>query len=177
MIFVVALGGLALGALLIALIGKYSPDAAVARAQQERRRAEAAGEVIHPAMPYDEWRHLVIDLLEALGFHIALEHQQPHGIEIIARSTEPLRESKFVVRAVLQPTGDVVTQAEVLDLIEAVKGDGAAKGILMTPYRIDAGGLGDADAPLELLDGARLRALIERHMPKKLDAIEGYRGF
>ena len=90
MFLVVALGSLAFGGVLILLIARFSPEAAEVRAQEQRRLDEADGKVLHPAIPYEEWRHLVIDLLEVLGFHIALEHQSGDGLEIIARSTEPL---------------------------------------------------------------------------------------
>lgn len=173
----IAFGGLIVGGILIALMAKYSPDAAAQRVLAERRRAEAAGETLHPAMPFDEWRHLVIDLLEALGFHIALEHSGKGEIEIIARSTEPLRKSKFLVRAVLDTPGDVVSPQQVLALQDAVRGDGAQKGILFTPYRIDLSGLSAFEAEIELIDGKKLRELLVEHLPKKLDAIEGYRGF
>ncbi len=177
MVFVVAFGALAFGGVLIVLIARFSPDAAEQRALAARRKAEAAGEVLHPAIPYEEWRHLVIDLLEALEFHVALEHQSQGELEIVARSTEPLRKAKYLVRAILQTSGDVVTQKQVIELQDAVKGDGANKGILMTPYRIESSGLGNLEVDLELVDGKALRALIEEHLPKKLDSIEGYRGF
>lgn len=176
MLFVVALGSLALGGVLILLIARYSPEAAEVRAQEQRRLDEAEGVVTRPGMPFDEWRHLVIDLLEALGFHIALEHTSGEVLEIIARSTEPLRKGKFLVRAVHAPRGDVIGQAFVLELQEEVRADRAQKGFVLTPYRIDTGGMGEME-DMELIDGTRLRALIEEHMPKKLDAIEGYRGF
>src|SRR5262245_65945152 len=99
MIFLVALGSLALGGMLILLIARYAPDAAAERVRQQRRRDEAAGKTLYPAIPYEEWRMLVIDLLEALGFHIALEHQSPHEVDIIAKSTEPLRGGRYIVHA------------------------------------------------------------------------------
>jgi hypothetical protein len=177
MVFLVALGSLAFGAVLIMLIARYSPDAAEARAQEQRRRDEAAGVTLHPPIPYDEWRHLIIDLLEALGFHIALEHGTAKELDIVARSTEPLRQSKFIVHAVLEATGDVVDQTRVLRLQDTVRGEGATKGILFTPYRIDSSGLGNLEVDLELVDGKKLRELLNEHLPKKLDAIDGYRGF
>jgi len=177
MIFVVAFGALAFGGVLILLIARYSPDAAEQRALAQRRKEEAAGVALHPGMPFEEWRHLIIDLLEVLGFHIALEHTSGTDLEIIARSTEPLRKTKYLVRAILSPTGDVVDQQTVLELFDTVKGEGAGKGILFTPYRIDQSGIHEMASALELVDGPKLRELIEEHMPKKLDAIEGYRGF
>jgi hypothetical protein len=177
MIFVVAFGAITVGIILIMLIARFSPDAANARLQEQRRKDELAGKTLHPAIPYDEWRMLVIDLLEALGFHIALEHQAKTELNIIAKSTEPLRGGRFIVHAILQPPGDVVAQTEVIRLQEAVRGEGAAKGILFTPYQIDKTGLGELEAPLELIDGKKMRELIEKYLPKKLDVIEGYRGF
>jgi hypothetical protein len=177
MIFVIAFGAIIFGGILIMLIARYSPDAAGARLQEQRRKDEAAGKSIHPPMPYDEWRMLIIDLLEALGFHIALEHQSANELDIIAKSTEPLRGGRYIVHAILITPGDVVDQTLVIRLQEQVRGEGAAKGILFTPYTIDMSGITALEAPLELIDGKKLRELIEKYLPKKLDVIEGYRGF
>ena len=99
MIFAIAFGAVFFGAILIMLIARYSPDAANARLQEQRRKDEAAGKSIHPPIPYDEWRMLIIDLLEALGFHIALEHQSATELDIICKSTEPLRGGRYIVHA------------------------------------------------------------------------------
>ena len=176
MVFVVALGALAFGGFLILLIARYAPDAARQRLAAERRQDEAAGRTLYPAISYENWRMLVIDLLEALGFHIALEHQSANELDIIARSTEPLREGRFIVHAIHATNGDVVDQTRVLRLQEEVRGEGAAKGILMTPYRIDATGLVEM-TELELIDGKRFRELVTKYLPKKLDQIDGCRGF
>ena len=177
MIFLVAFGALAFGGILIMLIARYAPDAAHERLQQQRRKDEAAGKTLYPAIPFDEWRMLVIDLLEALGFHIALEHQSANEVDIIAKSTEPLRSGRYIVHAIHTVPGDFVDQTMVIRLQDTVKGEGAAKGILMTPYRIDTSGMGALEAPLELVDGAQMRELITKYLPKQLDRIDGYRGF
>jgi hypothetical protein len=177
MIFLVAFGALAMGGVLIVLIARFSPDAAVERQQEARRRDEAAGRAVHPGIPFEEWRHLIIDLLDVLAFNITFEHSTADELEIIARSTEPLRQSKFLVRAVLNTPGDVVDRKEVLRFQETIRGEGANKGIMFTPYRIESAGLANIGQDVELVDGKALRALITEHLPKKLDAIEGYRGF
>lgn len=177
MIFLVAFGALGFGAFLILLIARYSPDAAQERAIEQRRKDKAEGKQIYPTIPFDEWRHLVIDLLEALGFHIALEHSSGTDLDIICKSTEPLRSGRYIVHALLDVPGEFVDQTSIIRLQDTVKGEGAAKGILFTPYKIDATGLGNLEAPLELVDGKQMRALLTQHLPKKLDAIDGYRGF
>ena len=177
MIFLIAFGALGFGAFLILLIARFSPDAANERMLEQRRKDTAAGKTIYPGIPFEEWRHLVIDLLEALGFHIALEHSSGTELDIIAKSTEPLREGRYIVHALLDVPGDYVDQTWVIRLQDTVKGEGAAKGILITPYQIDTSGLGNLEAALELVDGKKLRALLTKHLPKKLDSIDGYRGF
>ena len=176
MLFVVALGSLMFGAFLIALIARYSPDGAALRLEEQRHRDAAAGRTLYPAIPIHEWRVLIIDLLEALGFHIAMEHQIQDSVEIIARSSEPLRGGRFLVHAIHSAPGDVVERTQVLKLQDSVQGE-TIKGILMTPYTIDMDGLSNLEAPMEFFDGQKLRELIEQYLPKRLDAIEGYRGF
>src|SRR5262249_10942572 len=77
-----------------------------------------------------------------------------------------------------EPPGDVVDAARVLELAETVKSErGVAVGILMTPYSIAAAALPGLDVALQLLDGARLRALVAEYLPVRLREIDGYRGF
>jgi hypothetical protein len=66
-----------------------------------------------------------------------------------------------------------------LRLAEQVRADGrVSKGILMTPYQIASDGLANLEAPIELIDGRKLRALVEQHLDaKRLDALAQYRGF
>ena len=170
-------GGLFLGGFLILLIARYSPHAATVRQAEADRVERAESGELYPRIPFEKFRHLVLDLLEALGFHIALEHQSPNEIDIICKSTEPLRQARFIVHAICAPPGDIVDQTRVLRLQEAVLGENASRGILLTPYSIETAGLGGLEADLELIDGAKLRGLIEKYLPKKLDEIEGYRGF
>src|SRR5688572_5259772 len=116
--------------MLIMLIARYAPDAAHERLQQQRRKDEAAGKTLYPAIPFDEWRMLVIDLLEALGFHIALEHQGPNEVDIIAKSTEPLRSGRYIVHAIHSVPGDHVDQTLVIRLQDTVKGEGDRKSVV-----------------------------------------------
>ena len=81
------------------------------------------------------------------------------------------------MHAHLTPPGDVVTQPQVLRLQDQVKGEGAQKGILITPYQIDHSGLGNLEVEIEFVDGRRFRELLEEHLPKQVDRIARYRGF
>jgi hypothetical protein len=159
MIFLLALGALGTGALLILLIARYAPH--------PRENAAATARVLAggQAMPFEEFRQLVVDLLEVLKLDVALMTAHAAGLEIIARSSEPLTGGKFLVHAVWEAPGDVIDQPHVLRLQDHVRADGAAKGILITPYTILRDGLGNLEAPIELVDGLALRGLVERYLP------------
>jgi hypothetical protein len=73
-----------------------------------------------------------------------------------------------------QPAGDVVEAPTLLELAEEVKARLATAGLLFTPYAIDEGVLPGIDASLELVDGARLRALVAHHLPDRFAELARY---
>ena len=149
-----------MGGLLVLMLARFAPD-----------EQPAVGANL-PTMPFADWRRLVIDLLEALGFEIALEHQDERELDIVARSTAPLREGRFLVHAILAAPGDVVNASRVRQLEEAVQGDESTKGILIAPCRIEGEGLATTFANIELVDGRKLRELVARYLPEKLPLVE-----
>ena len=173
MLFVVAFGALFAGGLLIVLMARYAPN------PNENISATARALPGGKAMPYEEFRALLIDLLEALKLEIVIEHGEPAEIDIIARSNEALTGGRFLVHGIWQAPGDIVDQPYVLRLADQVRSDGRfSKGILMTPYTIRSDGLGNLETPIELVDGPKLRALVEQHLDaKRLDQLAQYRGF
>ena len=177
MFFVTIFLGLFLGSVVIILIARYSPDAAESRAQAERRQQEHSGIVLLPSIPFDEFREIIVDLLDVMEFRITFEHNHDHRLNMIARTSNPLSHGKFIVHAIHQISGDIVDQTDILQLQDSVKADRAQKGILLTPYQINASGLGNLDVSLELIDGKKLRALVSEHLPHKLESINAYRGF
>ncbi len=172
MIFLVAFGALGLGALLILLIARYGTNPAENVAATLRVVGGGA------AMPYDDFRALIIDLLDALKLEVVLLTGHASSLEIIARSSEPLTGGRYLVHAIWEVPGDVVDQPAVLRLQDAAKADAVAKGILITPYHILTDGLGNLELPIELIDGRALRGLVEKHLaPERLDQLAKYRGF
>jgi hypothetical protein len=130
-----------------------------------------------PRMSAPAFRALVADLLVALGMHIDESDPSASDQRLVALQPGPVAEARHIVFALAQPPGDVVPASEVLELAEAVKAERAVDGMVVTPFAIDATGLGAVEAPLDLIDGARLRALVARHLPAKLSEIDRYAGF
>jgi hypothetical protein len=173
MLFVIAFGALLVGGGLILVLARYAPHP---NAHLNLvNRATPGGR----AMPFEEFRALVIDLLEALKLEVVIEHSDQESIDIVAKSHDPLTGGRFIVRGVWQVPGDIVDQPYVMRLADHVRADGRAqKGILLTPYEITTDGLGNLEAPIELIDGLKLRGLVEKHLDaKRLDQIAQYRGF
>jgi hypothetical protein len=172
MVFVVAFGALGFGALLVLLIARYSPHPNEFRAATNR--VIAGGE----AMPLDEFRALIIDLLDALKLEVVLITASSDHLDVIVRSSEPLTGGRYLVHAIAAAPGDLVDQPYIVRLQDNARADGVAKGILMTPYTIVTDGLGNLEMPIELVDGKALRGLVERYLDaKRLDQLARYRGF
>src|SRR5437667_9548031 len=108
MIFLVAFGAMGFGFLLIMLIARYG----------KHPQALPEGAVVDGgrSMPYDEFRSLVIDLLEALGMDITHVSGSRDEIDLIARTRTALIAGKYIVHAHASPPGDRVTQTQILRL-------------------------------------------------------------
>jgi len=172
MVFLLAFGALAMGALLILVIARWAPHPNAHL--QATQRVIGGGRPI----PYDDFRALVIDLLDALKLEIVLITGSASALDIIVRSNEPLTSGRFLVHAIWEAPGDVVDQPYVIRLQDTVRADSAVKGILLTPYTILTDGLGNLEVPIELVDGMKLRGLVEKYLPiQRLEEIAKYRGF
>ena len=169
MLFLIAFGAMGVGFLLIMLIARYG----------EHPQPYPEGAVVSGgrSIPYDDFRALVIDLLEVLGMDVVHISGSRDEIDIIARTRTALIAGKYIVHAYAAPVGDRVTQAQVLRLQDQVRGEGASKGILITPYSIESQGLAGLEADLELVDGKKFRELLEQHLPKRAEEVAKYRGF
>jgi hypothetical protein len=175
MIFVIAIGSVGLGILLILLIARYSPPIPGAAGP---RTAGDAPPGDGPMMPYMQFRALLIDLLEALRFEVVQPLDGTDELDIFCRNPEPLRGGRYIVYGVLDPPGGVVDSTRLYRLRDLVRAEGAAKGILMTPFRISDEKIASLEeVSLELVNGRELRELIEKYLPDRVAEIDGFRGF
>ena len=164
MIAIVLFAAIGAGVLAI-LLARYAPPVA---------RGLGLGSTLdrRPAMPVAALRALTIQLFDALGLSVGEQSGN-----WMATKREPLGDVRYVVVLAPAPPGGVVDQAEVLALAESVKGEHAAGGVLITPERIESGGLAALDASIELVDGPRFRQLVAEFLPNRLGELESYRGF
>jgi hypothetical protein len=164
----------AIGAFL--LLARYSSGSATVRTaeiEERRRRPDP-----RPRMEPEALLGLVRDLLRAMGIETTEEVPVGDGrFRLNAVRRDPLRETPFVVFLEASPRGDVVEQTTVVELADTVRSEGGAVGLLVTPFSIAREGLGGLGAAIELVDGPRLRGLIEEHLPVSARMIEAYRGF
>jgi hypothetical protein len=126
-----------------------------------------------PRIPAPRLRAVVIDLLGRLGLDVVEEELREPARRLVAvRDGEP--EARCVVFVEPSPPGDVVPPPLLDELAESVRASDRTVGLLVTPYRIPAQPL---DAPVELVDGTRLRQLVAAYLPERLAELDGYFGF
>jgi hypothetical protein len=131
-----------------------------------------------PPMSGAQLRELVIQLLERLGLSVVEEEPLGEDRRLIAAQRDAeLRGARYVVFVSASPRGNPVPASQVVELAQSVEAERATAGLLITPYHIDAAGLGGMEVPIELVDGSRLRALIRQHLPERVAELDRWRGF
>ncbi len=112
----------------------------------------------------ERFEALCVELLQELGLEI--ERSTRAGgreVEMLAVNAAPIVGGRYLVHGELLQAGEVVEAVQVLGLIDAVKGEGASKGVLMTNgFFSDEAAKASAGGPVELINGARLEELLRR---------------
>jgi hypothetical protein len=136
-----------------------------APASQEQRDAGFGDEPAPPplSLTLERFEWLCGRLLQELG--LAIEHSTTAGrrqVEVMAVNSAPIIGGRYVVHGELLQAGEVVEAVQVLTLIDAVKGEGASKGVLVTNgFFSDEAGTAAVGGPIELINGLRFRELLQ----------------
>jgi restriction system protein len=89
------------------------------------------------------------------------------GVDLLAVDARPIRGGRVWVHGAWRAPGDAVDGAAVRALLDAARGEAAGKAVLVTLGRFTAEAREAArDAPVELVDGSELAALVKRHLPQ-----------
>jgi len=161
---------------LILLIARYSPNVPRALPLGAGQRVDD-----RPEITADEFIDLVTDLLAALGLETVFSSAGTGGVvDVTARDPKPLTGGRILLHATPVLAGQI-DAADVLSFAEGVRGDmGALKGIFiaLAGFTEEAhAGIRSSPAPVDLIDGAGLLALVREYLPDRAPLIEGYRGF
>jgi restriction system protein len=160
-VFVTVAVAVVLGFLLILAMKRVPPPVS----QDQRQSGSSNG--IEPSsdmLTIDRFEWLCSRLLQELGLEI--ERATSAGrrqVELMAVNAAPIIGGQYVVHGELLPAGEVVEAVQVLALIDAVKGEGASKGVLITNgFFSDEASKAASGGPIELINGVRFRDLLER---------------
>jgi restriction system protein len=133
--------------------------------QEQRAAGFGNGQATLPySLTMESFEWLCRRLLQELGLEI--ERATTSGgrqLEMMAVNAAPIVGGHYVIHGELLQAGEVVEAVQVLALIDAVKGEGAAKGVLITNgFFADEAGTAAVGGPLELINGVRLHELLQR---------------
>ena len=159
--FVTVLAAVVLGFFLILAMKKVTPPAS----REQREAASGNGfEPLPGSLTIERFEWLCSRLLQELGLDI--EHLTTVGrrqVELIAANPAPIIGGQYLIHAELLPTDEIIEAIQVLSLIDAVKGEGASKGVFITNgFFSDEASKAATGMPIELINGPRFRQLLER---------------
>jgi restriction system protein len=133
--------------------------------QEQREAGFGDGHApLPPTITIERFEWLCARLLQELG--LDTERSATAGqrqLEMMAVNPAPIVGGHYVVHGELLRAGEVVEAVQVLALIDAVKGEGASKGVFLTNgFFSDEAGKAAANGPIELINGMRFRELLQR---------------
>lgn len=169
--FLVAILGIGVGLLLILLIARYGPPV-----EQFERMSSA------PEITPTEFEDLIREVVGALGLGVVfLSRGTGAVIDATLRDSKPLAGGRLLLHASPVLDHGRVDASEVLSFADSVRSDqGTTKGIFiaLAGFTDEARSAARASpAPLELLDGPGLLAVVREVIPSKAAQLRGYRGF
>jgi len=132
--------------------------------QEQRDAGLGDGQVPPPlSLTLDRFEWLCGRLLQELGLEIARSTVAGRRqVEVMAVHSAPIIGGRYVVHGELLQAGEVVEAVKVLGLIDAVKGEGASKGVLITNgFFSDEAGTAAVGGPIELINGLRFTELLQ----------------
>ena len=102
-------------------------------------------------------------LLQELGLEIQRSTTAgSRQLEVLAVHPAPIVGGQYVIHGELLHIGEVVEAVQVLALMDAVKGEGASKGVLITNgFFSDEASTAAVGGPIELINGLRFRELLQ----------------
>ena len=174
-VFFVALVPLVLGLGLILMIARFSPDVprhAVAHADDEL-----------PEITGDEFRDVIVELVEKLGLTNVFESLGTGGIvELTLRDPKPLSGGRILLLATPGFRGGQIDAVDVLNFAEGVRSvPGTLKGIYVAPVGFTEearSAARSAPAQVDLVDGPELIGLVRDHLgDDRAEFLSKHRGF
>lgn len=110
---------------------------------------------------------LLRSLFAEMGFEPDRGERGQDAVAFLAVDPTPIRGGRIYVQGVLSEPGVAVGGDEVRAMLDAARGDSVGKALLVTLGRFNAEAREAArDAPVELVDGEALAALLRKHLPQ-----------
>jgi hypothetical protein len=162
-ILLIGVGALVVGFLLIFLISATAPrpeDLAVGPGEAETPHSWIA------RLDAEAFARLLGELFAELKFEVEDVRVSGNVVDLFATNPTPITGGKIYIRGICHPPLGIVGEEEVRVALDTARAEMAGKALVATGGIFAPEARATADgAPLELLDGGALMALIKKHLP------------
>lgn len=160
--FVTVIIAVVIGFLIILAMKKTPPP--ISRDQLAAGFEDGRGPLLQ-TLTDERFEGLCRSLLQELGLEIERTTRAgDREVEMLAVNSAPIIGGRYLIHGALLGAGEVVEAMQVLSFIDAVKGEGASKGVLLTNgFFSDEAAKASAGGPVELVNGAGLHELLRRY--------------
>ncbi|MHB8419430.1 MAG: restriction endonuclease [Myxococcales bacterium] len=157
-IILIALLGLAVGFVLIALIARAPPPGAA---------SGAPGESWISALQPEEFQRLLSLVFAEMKFDVESSTLRGGDVDLFAVNPTPITGARLYVRGVFHPPLGLVGEEEVRIALDTARAEMAGKAIVVTPGGFTPEARASAQGtPVDLVDGPALLGLVKKHLPQ-----------
>ena len=135
-------------------------------------REEAAAGPPPDALSVEEFARLLSRMFSEMGFAVSnVVHQADH-VDLLAEDDTPITGNRMYVRGFPYPSDGMIQSSEVQQTLDAARGEGLTKAVLVTPrgFSEEASAMARQTA-VDLIDGVELERLFRRHCPDAIGKI------
>jgi len=164
-IVIIGVGSLVIGFVLIALISITAP-----RPEDDPANQPASGDLAPHAwiaqLDAEELGKLLELLFAELKFEMQDTRVSGRVVDLFPVNPTPITGGRIYIRGVCHPPLGLVDEEEVRTALETSRAEMAGKALVATggSFSVEARAAAEG-APVELLDGASLLALVKKHLP------------
>jgi hypothetical protein len=159
------LGPIFLGGLLFVVVFVFLAVFARGGPTETHRVGARSPDQVLSALSLDELSRVSTRILNEMGFRIIASTPTPTHVDVIADDPTPITGQRVYVRILPAPPGGFVESVEVQAAMDAARGEGLSKAIVLSPAQFSEEARSTAmDVQLELIGGSELEDLCRRYV-------------
>lgn len=130
----------------------------------DRKKTTPSSSLEEPLISLEVLQTVCLALVDEMKLQMIEAEKKENGIDLLAENPAPIIGGKYLFRGILLKKGETVPLPQIVEFSDTVTQERISKGVLVTTGQLppEVSRLTEL-APMELIDGERLKQLMEKY--------------